>query len=317
MPSPTPDLSGQLVAVVGGGGFVGRSTCQALMSAGARLRVVQRNPRRAVAVKALGNLGQTQFAAADVRQPETLARALAGVDVVVNLAGAFADMAAVQAEGAGHVAGAAAAAGASALIHVSAIGADAASPSTYGRTKGEGEARVRAAFAGATILRPSIIFGRDDAFINRFAGVLSLAPVMPVFAPQTRFQPVFVGDVADAVVAALGHGAAAGQTYELGGPRILSMRALLEWIAGEIGRRPLFLDLPDPVAAGFASATGWLPGAPITRDQWLMLGRDNVVADGAAGLGDLGIVPTALEAVAPGWLSRYRRHGRFAGKASA
>jgi NADH dehydrogenase len=315
--SPAPDLHGRLIAVIGGGGFVGRSVAQALMGSGARLRIIQRNPRAAIGVKALGNLGQTQFVAADVTRPQTLERALAGVDAVVNLAGAFTNMAAVQAAGAGNVARAAAEAGAAALVHMSAIGADAASHSTYGRTKGEGEASVREGFPAATILRPSIIFGRDDAFINRFAGVLSMAPLMPVFAPATRFQPVFVGDVADAVAVALGQSGAAGRTYELGGPRAISMRALLEWIAAEIRRSPILVDLPGPVAGGIASAIGWLPGAPITRDQWLMLGRDNVVADGALDLADLGIVPTALEAVAPGWLSRYRRHGRFAGKAAA
>lgn len=311
------DLAGRLVVLVGGGGFVGRAAAQALMGTGARLRIVQRNPRRAAGVKALGNIGQTQFAAADVRRPETLVRALAGADAVVNLAGAFGDMMAVQADGAGHVARASAAAGVRALVHISAIGADANSPSLYGRSKAAGEEQVRAAFPGATILRPSIIFGRDDAFINRFAGVLSKAPVMPVFAPATRFQPVFVGDVADAIAAALTRGDAVGHTFELGGPRQISMRALLEWIAQQIRRRPLLIDLPDTLAGGIAAATGWLPAAPITRDQWLMLGRDNVVADGAAGLAELGIVPTALEAVAAGWLDRYRRHGRFAGKASA
>jgi uncharacterized protein YbjT (DUF2867 family) len=317
MSHPSPDLSGQLVAVIGGGGFIGRSVAQALMGAGARVRIVQRNVKAARGVRSLGNLGQTQFVAADVTRPETLARAVAGADAVVNLAGSFGDMAAVQAAGAANVARAAANAGARALVHMSAIGADAASPSTYGRTKGEGEAQVRAVFAAATILRPSIIFGRDDAFINRFAGVLSIAPVMPVFAPNTLFQPVFVGDVADAVVAALGHGTAAGRTFELGGPRQISMRALLEWISAEIGRSPILVDLPDFAAAGIATATGWLPGAPITRDQWLMLGADNVAAEGAAGLAELGVPPTALEAVAPGWLSRYRRHGRFGGKAAA
>jgi NADH dehydrogenase len=308
-------MFGQLVAIVGGGGFVGRSVAQALMATGARIRIVQRNPRAAVAVKALGNLGQAQFAAGDVTKPATLERAFTGADAIVNLAGSFGDMQAVQGEGAGNVARAAAAAGARALVHVSAIGADAASPSLYGRSKAAGEAAVRMAFPTATILRPSIIFGRDDAFINRFAGVLSMAPVMPVFSPNTLFQPVFVGDVADAVAVALQRGDTAGPLYELGGPRQISMRSLLEWIAGKTGRTPILVDLPDMIAGAIATATGWLPGAPITRDQWLMLGRDNIVSDGAAGLADLGIAATSLEALAPGWLDRFRRHGRFAGKA--
>ena len=317
MPLATTTFNGQLIALIGGGGFVGRATAQALLAKGARVRIVQRNPRAASAVKALGNLGQVQFAAGDVTKPASLARALEGVDAVVNLAGSFGDMQAVQAEGAGHVAKAAADAGAARLVHVSAIGADAASPSLYGRSKAAGEAAVRAAFPGAVILRPSIIFGRDDAFINRFAGILSMAPVMPVFSAGTLFQPVFVGDVADAVAAVLTRGDAVGLTFELGGPRQISMRGLLEWISGEIRRSPLLIDLPDMVSGGIATATGWLPGAPITRDQWLMLGSDNVMADGAAGLADLGIAATALDAVSPGWLDRYRKHGRFAGKAES
>lgn len=310
-------LEGQLVTVFGGGGFVGRAVAQALMQAGARVRIAQRNPRHALAVRALGNLGQTQFVAADVRRRETLARALHGSDAVVNLVGSFSDMEAVQAVGAGNVAMAAKAAGARAFVQMSAIGADAASPSAYGRSKAAGEAAVAAAFGEATILRPSIIFGRDDAFINRFAGLMSMAPVMPVFAPETLFQPVFVGDVAQAVVAALTDGNAQGQRYELGGPQQFSMRALQEWIASQIGRHPVFINVPDVVAGGIATATGWLPGAPITRDQWAMLGSDNVVAKGAHTLSDLGIAATALQAVAPGWLDQYRRAGRFSAASAA
>lgn len=321
VPSPPVDrsdaLSGQIVALLGGGGFVGRATAQALMQAGARVRIIQRKPRAAASVRALGNLGQVQFIAADVTKPETLARALGGADAVVNLVGSFANMHAVQADGAAAVARSTADVGATALVHMSAIGADPDSPSAYGQSKGAGEAAVSVAFPAATILRPSIIFGRDDQFINRFARLLAMAPIMPVFAPQTLFQPVFVGDVADAVVAALAmRRDAAGRVYELGGPRRIGMRALQEWIAKDIGRSPLFIDVPDFVAGAIATGTGWLPGAPITRDQWLMLGRDNVVAHGAAGFAELGITATSLEAVAQGWLSRYRRHGRFAGKAA-
>ena len=254
--------------------------------------------------------------ACDVRDAASVARALQGSDAVINLVGAFADMQAVQADGAGHVAAAAKAAGVAALVHVSAIGADRDSASAYGRSKGDGEAAVRAAFANAAIVRPSIIFGREDQFINRFAGMIRMAPVVPVIAPNAKFQPVYVGDVADAVVAALAP-QAAGQLYEVGGPEVLTMRALLRWIADAIGRSPLFVEVPDVVASALASGLGWAPGAPITKDQWLMLQRDNVVAGGAAGLAQLGITPTSLGSVSDGWLVQYRRHGRFAVKTPA
>ncbi len=304
-------LDGQLITVLGGGGFVGRYVVQRLLARGARVRVAQRNPRAATFLKPLGGLGQTQFVAADVRDPASVARAVQGSDAVINLVGAFADMQAVQTDGAGHVAAAAKAAGARALVHVSAIGADQNSLSAYGRSKGDGEAAVRDEFPAAAILRPSIVFGREDQFINRFAAMIRMAPVIPVVAPNTRFQPVYVGDVADAVVAALGD-AAAGQTFELGGPQVLTMDELQRWIAGAIGRAPLFVDVPDVVAGALASGLGWAPGAPITKDQWLMLQNDNVVGAGIDGLAALGVTPTSLAAVADDWLVQYRRHGRFA-----
>lgn len=304
-------LDGQLITVLGGGGFVGRYLVQRLLARGARVRIAQRNPRAATFLKPLGGLGQSQFVAADVRDAASVARAVAGSDAVINLVGAFGDMQAVQADGAGHVAAASAAAGVGTLVHVSAIGADRDSRSAYGRSKGDGEAAVRATFPGAAILRPSIVFGREDQFINRFAAMMRVSPVIPVIAPATRFQPVYVGDVADAVMAALAP-AAAGQLYELGGPEVLTMAALLRWIADATGRSPLFVDVPDFVAAGLASGLGWAPGAPITKDQWLMLQQDNVAAADAAGLAQLGVVPTSLAAVADGWLVQYRRLGRFA-----
>lgn len=304
-------LDGQLITVLGGGGFLGRYVVQRLLAGGARVRIAEREPRRALFLKPLGGLGQTQFVAADVRDAASVARAVQGSDAVINLVGSFDDMHAVQARGAGHVAAAAKAAGAKALVHVSAIGADSESPSAYGRSKGDGEAAVRAAFPAAAILRPSIIFGREDNFINRFATMIRLSPVVPVIAPGTRFQPVYVGDVADAVVAALDAGAA-GRTFELGGPQVLTMAELLHWIAAATGRKRLFVELPDAVAAALAAGFGWAPGAPITRDQWLMLQRDNVMAAGAAGLGELGITPASLDSVADGWLVQYRRYGRFA-----
>ncbi|WP_447931479.1 complex I NDUFA9 subunit family protein [Sphingopyxis fribergensis] len=308
-------LDGQLITVLGGGGFLGRYVVQRLLARGARVRVAQREPRAATFLKPLGGLGQTQFVAVDVRDPVSVARAVQGSDAVINLVGAFGDMRAVQADGAGHVAAAAKAAGAGALVHVSAIGADPESPSAYGRSKGDGEAAVRAAFADAAILRPSILFGREDHFINRFAAMMRMAPVVPVIAPKAKFQPVYVGDVADAVVAALGRDAA-GKTFELGGPQVLTMADLLRWVADATGRSPLFVDVPDFVASTLASGFGWAPGAPITKDQWLMLQHDNVVANGAAGLAELGVTPTSLGSVADGWLVQYRRNGRFAELAS-
>ncbi len=309
-------LEGKLVTLFGGGGFLGRYAAQALMKAGARVRIVQRHPERAIAIRALGNLGQTQFVAADAGKADAAMRAATGSDAVINLIGILkGDFERAHVSTAANIAAAAAAAGA-AMVQVSAIGADAASPSAYGRSKAGGEAAVRAALPDATILRPSIVFGREDQFINRFAGLLSMAPAMPVIAPQTKFQPVFVGDVAEAIVHAVAL-PASGRTYELGGPQVLTMRALYEWIARQIGRNPLLIDLPDFAAAALAKGTGWLPGAPITKDQWAMLQADNVVAEGAATLADLGVVPTTLDAVAPGWLDIYRKHGRFTGKASA
>ena len=301
-------MQGKLVTVFGGGGFVGRYVVQALLAAGARVRVAQRDITTANSLKPLGNLGQLQLIVADVGKPASLARAVAGADAVVNLVGSFANMDAVQNVGAGNIAKAAAEAGVGALVHISAIGADANSDADYGRSKAAGEAAVRAAFPAATILRPSIVFGREDAFVNRFAGLIRMLPVVPVIGAATKFQPVFVGDVAKAVVAALVRGG--GETMELGGPDVLSMLELNRWIAKGIGRDPVFVEVPDVAAGLLARTTGWLPGAPITADQFKMLGSDNVVT-GTDGLATLGISPTPLDAVAEGWLNIYRKHGRF------
>lgn len=304
-------MKDRLVTLVGGGGFLGRYVAQELLAAGARVRIAQRDPRRAWFLKPLGGLGQTQFVAADLRKPESVVRAVAGSDAVVNLVGILAgDFAAVQADGARVVAQAAASAGASALVHVSAIGADASSDSAYARTKGEGEAAVRAAFPAATVLRPSIVFGREDQFVNRFAAMIAKAPVVPVLRGGTKFQPVYVGDVAKAVVTILGDAAHAGKTFELGGPDVISMGELQRWIARAIGRPARFVELPDAAGSAIASL-GFLPGAPITRDQWKLLARDNVVGPHAEGLAALGVAATPLATVAPGWLVRYRKGGRF------
>ncbi|ODP37205.1 complex I NDUFA9 subunit family protein [Sphingomonas turrisvirgatae] len=304
-------MKDRLVTVIGGGGFAGRYVAQALLKAGARIRIAQRDPRGAFFIKPLGGLGQTQFIAADVRRPDTLARAVAGADAVVNLAGVFGPtIQAVNADGAGNVARAAAAAGVTALAHVSAIGADPDSPSAYGRSKGEGEAQVRAVFPDATILRPSLIFGQEDQFVNRFAGIAARSPFVPVLKGGTRIQPVFVADVADAIVAALDKPQAhAGQTIELGGPDVMTFTQFNQWLVQAIGKDKPVVELPDFVGAGLARF-GFLPGAPITWDQWLMLQKDNVAK--GDGLRDLGITPTPLGAVAAAWLVRYRKHGRFA-----
>lgn len=304
-------MKDRLVTLIGGGGFLGRYVAQELLSAGARIRIVERKPRDAWFLKPLGGLGQTQFVVGDITRPETLARGLQGSDAVVNLVGILSgDFDKVHVQGARNVAEAARAAGATALVHISALGADAASPSAYGRSKAAGEQAVHAAFPGATILRPSIVFGREDAFVNRFAGMIAGAPlgVVPVVRAETKFQPVFVSDVAQAVTAALADPAAhGGKTYALGGPDVLSMAELLRWIAGAIGRTPHFLELPDSISSLVAA----LPGTPITRDQFAMLQADNVVPAGSEGLAALGIHPTPLATVAPSWLVRFRQAGRF------
>jgi NADH dehydrogenase len=303
-----------LITVFGGGGFLGRYVAQALLGQGARLRIAGRNANSANHIKPLGNLGQVQLMAADIRKPASVARAVMDADAVVNLVGSFADMDAVQNMGAGIVAQAAADAAVGALVHISAIGADAHSDAQYGQSKAGGEAAVHAAFPAAVILRPSIVFGREDQFINRFAGLIRMLPVVPVIGAATKFQPVFAGDVAKAVAAALVH--QDGRVLELGGPEIFSMMELNRWIAKAIGRDPLFVDVPDIAAKMLAKGTGWMPGAPITDDQFKMLGRDNVVT-GTDGLAAYGIVPTPLDVIAADWLNIYRKHGRFGSSPTA
>ncbi len=310
-------MNDKLVTLIGGGGFLGRYVAQGLLKAGARVRVAQRDPRQAYFLKLLGGLGQTQFVAADVTKPDTIARAVHGSDAVVNLVGVLAgNFQGVHVAGAEAVAKAAADAGVESLVHVSAIGADANSASAYGRSKGEGEAAVRAAFANAIVLRPSIVFGQEDAFLNRFAAMIAKAPIVPVVRAPAKFQPVFAADVADAVAAAIRTPEAlAGRTFELGGPDVISMGELIRWLAKTIGRDPSIVEIPDMVGALIARG-GFLPGAPITWDQWQMLQSDNVVANGADGLAAFGIVPTPLDAVAPGWLVRFRKAGRFGRRAA-
>lgn len=308
-----------LVTIFGGGGFLGRYVAQELLARGMRVRVAERNPGDAIRVKPLGGLGQTQLVHADVRNPESVARAVAGADAVVNLVAVLkGDFDAIIRRGGANVAQAARNAGARALVHISAIGADVESESAYGRAKGEAEKAVLDVFPKATILRPSIIFGREDQFTNRFADLIRMAPVLPVIGGKTKFQPVYVVDVARAVAAAVAdpkpHG---GKTYHLGGPDVMSMTEINGWIARAIGHDPAMIEIPDMISRLIAAATGWMPGAPITLDQWRMLQSDNVVAPKAKGLSDLGISPTPLAAVAESWLVQYRRHGRFTARVKA
>jgi uncharacterized protein YbjT (DUF2867 family) len=304
-------MNDKLVTIFGGGGFVGRYVVQALLRGGARVRVAERDPRHAWFLKPLGGLGQTQFVAADVTLPETVRRAVAGADVVINMVGVLAgDFERIHVAGARNVAEAAAAAGVETLVHMSAIGADSEAPSAYGSSKGRGEEAVRAAFPNATIIRPSIVFGREDQFINRFAAMIGKAPVVPVLRAPVKFQPVFAGDVGDAMALA-SDPRFAGRTFELGGPDVMTMGEIIRWIARTIGKSPSIVELPDAAGSLLAS----LPFAPISKDQWLMLQRDNLVAPGAEGLAALGVEPTPLESVAPEWLVRFRRTGRFGRRA--
>ncbi len=307
-------LNGKLITVFGGGGFLGRYVSQALLAAGARIRIAQRNAASANIIKPLGNLGQVQIIPADVRNAASLKRAIDGADMIVNLVGSFANMDAVQHIGAANVAAAAKAAKCSALVHISAIGGAVDSDAIYGRSKGQGEVAVRSAFPNATILRPSIIFGREDQFVNRFAGLIRMLPIVPVIGSGARFQPVFVGDVARAVVTALDKQSTyAGKILDVGGPEIITMRQLNERIATLIGRKPMFIEVPDFAAWGLATGLGWAPGAPINRDQMRMLAHDNVVNAKSDALKSMQITPTPLDAVAHDWLNIYRKHGRFGG----
>lgn len=305
-----------LVTIFGGSGFIGRYVCETLLKAGARLRVAERHPRKAWFLQPLGGIGQVSTIAADLARPATIAPAVQGADAVINLVGIFSgDLFKVHVEGAGKLAEATKAAGAKALVHVSAIGSEPDSSSDYGRTKGEGEEAVRAAFPTATIIRPSTVFGPEDQFTNRFASMARL-PFLPVIAPKTKFQPVYVRDLAQAIAAAaLDPKKYGGKTYELGGPERFTMRELNAEIAGIAGQSPELVDVPDFMAAMIAFF-GFLPGAPLNQDQWLMLQEDNVPSGDLPGFKEFGITPTPLAAAAPEWLGRFQKGGRFAPKAA-
>jgi uncharacterized protein YbjT (DUF2867 family) len=302
-----------VAAVIGGSGFLGRYVVKRLAAAGHVVRVAVRHPDRALFLKTMGRVGQVVPLYTNVTDEASVARAVEGAALVVNLVGILAerqrgDFTRVQAEGAGRVARLAAAAGVQHMVQMSAIGAAADSAAQYGRTKASGEEAVRAAFPTATILRPSIVFGPEDQFFNRFGELAMLAPVMPVIAGASRFQPVYVGDVADAVMQALARPEAAGATYELGGPRIMTFREILGWILAQTGRHNRLVTVPAVVARLLAS----IPFSGLTRDQLLMLARDNVAEPALPGLTELGIIPTPIELVVPAYLERYRKGGKRA-----
>jgi len=308
----------KVAAVFGGAGFVGRYVVQRLAHRDFVVRVGTRDPVGARFLATQGRVGQIVPLAADIRDEGAVARAVAEADLVVNLVGILferrsGDFARIHVEGAERVARLSAAAGVSRLVHVSAIGADPRSESLYARTKGEGEEAVHKACPGATILRPSLIFGPEDGLFNRFGAMAQWLPVMPVIRGGTRFQPVYVGDVADAIVAAADREDAIGRTYELGGPRVMTMRELLRFVLETTRRRRPLVDVPDGVARLLAWFGEKLPNPPLTRDQLLLLGKDNVVAEGAPGLRELGVTaPKAVEAVVPGYLARFRPGGQRA-----
>jgi NADH dehydrogenase len=299
-----------VAAVIGGSGFLGRYVVKRLADAGHIVRVAVRDPEAAIFLKPMGRVGQIVPLFCTIAQDGSVARAVEGADLVINLVGILAerragDFTRIQAEGAGRVARLAAAAGVARMVQMSAIGADLNSASQYGRTKAEGEHAVHAAFPGATILRPSIVFGPEDQFFNRFGALARIAPVMPVIAGETRFQPVYVGDVADAVMQALARREAAGAIYALGGPRIMTFREILGWILAQTGRDRPLVTVPDAAARLLAH----LPMSGLTTDQLLMLRQDNVADPGLPGLAELGIMPTPMELIVPLYLARYRKGG--------
>ena len=313
-------VSDSLVTVFGGSGFLGRHVVRALVKRGYRVRVAVRRPDLAGFLQPLGFVGQIQVSQANVRFPDSVARAAEGSEAIVNLVGVLAESGrqsfdAVHVFGARTIAAAAKAVGAP-LVHMSAIGADPSSPSGYGRSKAEGEAAARELVPGAVILRPSVVFGQEDEFFNRFAAMAQYSPALPLIGGgATRFQPVFVGDLAQAVLAAVDGKAKAGATYELGGPEVRTFRELMELMLHEIAAKRLLIDLPFGLAHLMAYLTDWAPGAPLTRDQVAMLRTDNVVSAAAAEAGltleGLGIAPSALATILPTYLWRFRKGGEF------
>jgi NADH dehydrogenase len=310
-------ITRKVATVIGGSGFIGRYVVKRLAAQGFVVRVAVRDPEAALFLKTMGAVGQIVPLYAPVQQEAPVARAVAGADIVVNLAGILTerrkgDFYRVHAEGAKLVARAAAQSGVSRLVHVSAIGANAESPSDYGRSKGIGEQSVRGAFPNAVILRPSILFGAEDQFFNRFAAMAMVSPVVPIVGGGTKFQPVYVGDVADAVLAAINGEDTVGKVYELGGPWVKTFKELIEYMLKTVGRHRRIIDLPLPLARFNALFLEHLPGKLLTSDQIKLLQRDNIVAPGVLDLASLGIAAAPLDLIVPGYLSRFRAGGQRA-----
>jgi uncharacterized protein YbjT (DUF2867 family) len=310
-----------LVTVFGGSGFVGSQAVRQLAKAGWRIRVAVRNPAKAYAMRLHGDVGQIDIVQANVRNEPSLRRALTGATAAVNLVAVARETGrqgfqALHVMGAHNVAAAARAEGVTRLVQMSALGADANSESKYARTKAEGEAAARAIYPDAVVVRPSVVFGPEDNFFNRFAAMAQISPILPLIGGgHTRFQPIFVGDVGKALARAVGTPEAAGHTYELGGPAAFTFHELMELMLAEIGKRRFLAPIPWPLAA-LIGAAGDLAGAviepPITSDQVSLLKSDNVVSGAYPGLAELGITPTTLEAVLPSYLYRYRKGGQYA-----
>jgi uncharacterized protein YbjT (DUF2867 family) len=304
----------KLATVFGGSGFLGRYVVKRLADKGYTVRVAVRSTESAKFLRPMGDVGQIVPLYAPLHEEALVARATEGAEIVVNLAGILAehrkgDFQRIHAEGAGRIARLAASSVARHLIHVSAIGADPDSASLYARSKAAGEAAVRAAFPRAVILRPSILFGAEDAFFNRFAAMAAISPVIPIVGAATKFQPVYAGDVADAVLAACAPDAA-GHMYELGGPEVRTFRQLIEFMLKIIERKRLILDLPRGLANFEAFFLERLPGKLLTTDQIKLLERDNVVANGALTLANLGITPSRMDLILPAYLARFRPAGK-------
>jgi NADH dehydrogenase len=304
-----------VATVFGGSGFIGRYVVKRLAAAGYVVRVAVRDPEAALFLKTMGAVGQIVPLFADIRHDPTVERAVDGAELVVNLVGILAesrrgDFARIHAEGAGRIARLSTAAGVGALVQMSAIGADSTSASSYASTKAQGEQAVQSAYPETVILRPSVVFGPEDAFYNRFGWLAQVSPIMPVISGDTKLQPVYVGDVADAVMAALRLPPSAPRVYELGGPDIWTFRDILVWILHQTDHRRRLFEVPAGLARLQASVLEKLPGKLLTTDQLRQLSRDNVVSPGMPGLAELGVVPTPVELVVPGYLDCYRRGGQ-------
>ncbi|HEY6578509.1 MAG TPA: complex I NDUFA9 subunit family protein [Rhizomicrobium sp.] len=306
-----------LVTVFGGSGFLGRYVVRALAGAGHRIRVGVRRPNLANFLLPMGHVGQIQIVRTDVTNADAVARAIRGADAAVNLVGILHESGRkrfqkAHAEAAGNIGAAASAQSVRSLVHISAIGATADSPVLYARSKADGETRVREAFPDAAILRPSIVFGPEDRFFNRFAALARVSPILPLIGGgRTRFQPVYVCDVAEAVLRCASDRSTLGLTYELGGPNIYTFKQLMQIVLAETNRRRLLAPIPFSLAMVQASVLGLMPNPMLTRDQVQLLRRDNVVSHGVRTLADLDIAPEAVEAVIPTYLWRFRREGQF------